>query len=420
MRVLDELERELTRIAYAAGDERPKRRWWRSSALLVLLPLGIATVAVGAATSGILTGEPVKNPAGLHLNPKAGLGVAVGAGKLLSVRAADPAGGPPWAMRTIKTSRGLGCVQLGRLVDGRLGVIGRDGSFNNDGKFHERGAEVIQALDCQQTDGAGRTFMATSVHGMPESADATSCNPRSYGGGDLPVCPPGSLRTIFYGLLGPDAIAVTYQDRSGRMLREKVSRPEGAYVVVLPVDPKRKNFYTAPGISPGSGLETVEYRDGSTCYVRSAPRHHGIRACPLKGFVAPKLTPVSRAQLATVLHVRVATRPESPERGVAADQRRITVTFRARVAADARSFYTIGTRMLGGSKRCAFITSGPIAKDVKAGAVLSQTLWMPYRCHGSLRINVGYSQQRRPSQMPFMVDGLGGDDKVGSAVVKLG
>ena len=126
MRMLDELEREIERVALEAGTVRPRRWWRRSSALLVLLPLTVATVAVAAQT-GILSGEPVKNPPGLKLDPKKGLGVIVGPGKLFDVRASDPSGEPPWAVRMVKTSRGLGCVQLGRLVDGKLGVLGRDG-----------------------------------------------------------------------------------------------------------------------------------------------------------------------------------------------------------------------------------------------------------------------------------------------------
>jgi hypothetical protein len=416
MRVLDELEHEIERIARAAGDARPSRRWWRKSALLALLPLGLATVAVGAVTSGILAGEPVENPPGLHLNPKSGLGVAVGAGKLLSVRAADPAGGPPWALRVVTTSRGLGCVQPGRVVGGKLGVLGRDGAFKDDGKFHERGAEVIQPLDCQQTDGAGHTFLAMSAQGVPASADGTGCVPRDYGGAKRPLCPPGSLRTILYGLLGPEATAVTYHDRTGRVVRAPVSRPEGAYLVVLPIDPKRKNFYFSPGATPAGGLLSVEYRDGTSCQLPHPPD-----GCPLNGYVAPKLPPVSRGQLAATVHVSVGTRAESPERDVAADQRRITVTFRARQPADARSFYTIGVQVLHGGKHCsAGRLFGPIAKDVKAGTVLTRTEWMNYRCRGMLKVNVGYTQQRRPSQMPFDVAGLGDDDKVGSVTVKLG
>src|SRR5512138_3737566 len=146
---------------------------------MIALPLVAAAVAVAAA-SGIIPGEPVENPPGVKLNPKTGLGVIVGSGKLLGVRAADPAGGPDWALRTVKTSRGLGCVQLGRLVDGKLGVLGRDGSFDNDGKFHERGPQIVQTLDCQQPDRAGHLFIAMTYVGLPDSGDAAGCAPRAH------------------------------------------------------------------------------------------------------------------------------------------------------------------------------------------------------------------------------------------------
>jgi hypothetical protein len=426
MRVLNELEREIERVAAEAGEVRPRRRWRRSGAFLVALPLGVAAMAV-AATSGILSGAPVENPPGLHLNPKAGLGVVVGSGKLLGVRAADPAGGPDWALRMVKTSRGLGCVQLGRLVDGKLGVLGRDGTFGNDGKFHERGAQIIQQTDCQQTDGAGRVFIAMSYIGLPDSGDATGCAARAHKSDPRPVCPDGSLRTIYYGLLGPQATAVTYVGAAGTLVRQPVSAPEGAYLVVLTTDPKRRNIgYFMPGVTPGTGLRSVEYRDGSVCHVVSARRLGGARTCPLKGFVAPKLPAVSHADLAATVHVHVGTHPEHPGQKVKRPkgaapipaQRRVTLTFRARRAANARSFYTVTTRMLHGGKGCTFGTMGPIAKDVVAGSVLSQTLYFPYHCRGTLRINVGYTQQRRPSHMPFDIGGFG-NAKVGRAVATL-
>jgi hypothetical protein len=425
MRVLSELEREIERIARDAGTIRPRRRWWRSSALLALLSLGIATVAV-AATSGLLFGAPVKNPPGLHLDPKAGLGVITGPGKLLAVRADDPAGGPPWAMRMVKTSRGLGCLQIGRLVDGKLGVLGRDGTFNDDGKFHERGAEIIQQTDCQQTDGAGNIFIAMSYIGLPDSADYTGCAPRKYPGVRRPSCPAGSLRNVYYGLLGPQAKAVTYHAADGRVTREPVTAPQGAYLVVLPTNPARHNVgYFSPGVTPATGLRSVEYRDGSTCRIVSARRIGGARSCPLKGFVAPKLTPVPSAQLATTVHVRVGTRPERPGPGIhrrpgmppILAQRRVTVTFRARVAADARSFYTVSVQMHGG-KGCSLGTFGPIAKDVTAGTVLTETLDFPYRCHGVAKIDVGYTQRRKPGQMPFDIGGFG-NAKVGTALARI-
>ena len=356
----------------------------------MVVPLGIATVAV-AATTGILSGEPVKNPPGLHLDPKSGLGVIVGSGKLLSVRAADPAGDPPWALRVVKTSRGFGCVQIGRLVDGKLGVLGRDGTFNDDGKFHERGAEIIQQTDCQQTDGAGNVFIAMSYIGLPDSGDGASCLARANTDVPRPVCPAGSLRNVFYGLLGPEAKAVTYVDSRGQVVRQAVSSPEGGYLVVVPTDPKRRNVgYFSPGVTPGTGLRSVEYRDGSTCRIVSARRIGGARNCPLKGFVAPKLTLVSRAALASSVRVRVGTRPEYPgpkvklpkgARPIPA-QRRVTVSFRAREAADARSFYTISTLMLHRSKRCGYIDARADRQGRRRRHVLTDTLYVPYRAAG--------------------------------------
>jgi hypothetical protein len=427
VRILDELEREIERVAGEAGELRRRRHWRRSGMLVVALPLGLAAAAV-AATSAILVGDPVKNPSGarLNLNPKAGLGVIVGSGKLLSPRAADPDGGPDWALRMVKTSRGLGCVQLGRVLDGKLGVIGRDGVSDDDGKFHERGAEIIQQTDCQLTDGAGHAFIAMTYVGLPASGDATGCAPRPSSRDSRPVCPPGSLRTIYYGLLGPEAKAVTYTGRDGRIVRRRVNGPDGAYVVVLRTDPKRRNFYYSPGVTPASGLRSVEYRDGSVCHIVDPQRLGGARRCPLKGFVAPTLPHISRSDLATTIRVRVGTRPEYPgpevKRPASAPpipaQRRITLTFRARVAADARSFYTVSTRMRGASNGCMYGGFGPIAKDVTAGTVLTYIVHVPYRCRGTLKINVGYTQQTRPGPMPFFIAGFG-NAKVGRATATL-
>jgi hypothetical protein len=50
--------------------------------------------------------------------------------------------------------------------------------------------------------------------------------------------------------------------------------------------------------------------------------------------------------------------------------------------------------------------------------VVSQRLYFPYRCRATLTIDVGYTQQRRPSQMPFDIGGFG-NAKVGHALAKL-
>jgi hypothetical protein len=428
VRVLDELEREIERIAAEAGEAKTRRRWWRPGVALVALPLVAGAVAV-AATSGNLLGEPVKDPPGAHSNPKSGYGVVVGSGKMLAARATDPDGGPEWGLRLVQTSRKFGCVQLGRVVDGKLGVLGRDSSFGDDGMFHELRPQTLQLPACQQPDKAGHVFIAMNWVGLPDSADATACSARSSKLDKRPLCPPDSLRTVYLGLLGPEGKAVTYVAPNGRVVRQRVTAPEGAYLVVLRTkNPEHRNIgYFGQGVTPASGLRSVEYRDGSVCRITDPRRIGGARACPLKGFVAPKLPAVTAAELATTIRVHVGKRPVHPGPKVKPPkgfpptpaQRRVTIVFRARRSANARSYYTVTARMLKGGKGCQYITVGPIAKDVAAGTVVSYTLSFPYRCHATLQVDVGYVQQRRPSKGPFLAEAFG-KANVGQAFAKLG
>jgi hypothetical protein len=62
-------------------------------------------------------------------NPRAGLGKATaGTVHLLPTSTPDPRGGLPWGMRVLSTTRGAGCIQVGRLLDGELVAIGQDGA----------------------------------------------------------------------------------------------------------------------------------------------------------------------------------------------------------------------------------------------------------------------------------------------------
>src|SRR5262245_55769686 len=131
MTLIPELEREFERVI-------PRRR-----RLPLRLSFGIPVVLVASTTAAlaaagvIRVGSPVEDPAAGMLKPHVGLGaVAAGSVRVLPVQAPDPDGGPPWGVRLATTTRGLGCLQAARLVDGRIGVLGRDGAFGNDGQFH--------------------------------------------------------------------------------------------------------------------------------------------------------------------------------------------------------------------------------------------------------------------------------------------
>ena len=110
---------------------------------LLALALVLATAAITLAATGvILTGSPVGTARAPIATAGEGIPVAGGA-RLLPLRAPDPAGGLPWGMRIIHTTRGLICVQIGRVDDDQLGQLGVDGAFHDDGRFHPLPADAL-------------------------------------------------------------------------------------------------------------------------------------------------------------------------------------------------------------------------------------------------------------------------------------
>jgi hypothetical protein len=195
---------------------------------LVMLVLVLATAAITLAATGvILTGSPVGTVRAPVATAGEGIPVAGGA-RLLSLRAPDPAGGLPWGMRIVHTTRGLICVQIGRVYDGRLGQLGVDGAFHDDGRFHPLPTDALpddlanvagwMAGNCSSP---GAIYAADSV-GLELSA-ATSPRP----GAGVPA----DRREISFGLLGVHAVSVTY--REGSQTRTQPVLPGlGAYLIV--------------------------------------------------------------------------------------------------------------------------------------------------------------------------------------------
>ena len=188
----------------------------------------LATAAITLAATGvILTGSPV----GTVRAPiaTAGEGIPVpGGARLLPLRAADPAGGLPWGMRIIHTTRGLVCVQIGRVYHAQLGQVGVDGAFHDDGRFHPLPTDALpdvlasaagwMAGNCASP---GDIYAGDSV-GLQLSA-ATSPRP----GAGVPA----DRREISFGLLGTHAVSVTY--REGSNTRTQPVLPGlGAYLIV--------------------------------------------------------------------------------------------------------------------------------------------------------------------------------------------
>lgn len=232
MSILPQLEHDLLaaarRIAskeegVGEGARRGARVWFRTRvrtralrvpAVALGALLASATIAL-AATGVILTGTPV-SPSDQQ-NPTVGDGVpAPGASVLLPLRVADPEGGLPWGMRIVHTTRGKICLQVGRVKDGQLGELGIDGAFGDDGRFHPLPASALPPLtptglqpsgDANTSCNLAEDAIVGSLVGLDRSASALPVKARTQ-------LPSTAWRDISFGILGPDAVSVTYSESS--------------------------------------------------------------------------------------------------------------------------------------------------------------------------------------------------------------
>jgi len=200
----------------------------RVRAALIALVLVPATATIALAAGGvILTGSPVGTARAPIATAGDGIPVAGGA-RLLPLRAADPAGGLPWGMRIVHTTRGLICVQIGRVYGDQLGRLGVDGAFHNDGRFHPLPPDALPDV-VANADGwmagncasPGDIYAGDSV-GLELSAAAS---PRPGAGVRA------DRREISFGLLGAHAVSVAYRDGS-QTHTQPVLPGSGAYLIV--------------------------------------------------------------------------------------------------------------------------------------------------------------------------------------------
>lgn len=320
--VLDAIQRDHRR---SRSSRRARWNFWltrarrgRPLAVIAALVLGGTTGAL-AATGVFRTGSPVE-PAAPAL-PTTDNGIAIaGSVRLLALRVPDPAGGLPWGARVLRTTRGDTCIQVGRVLSGTLGVLGQDGAFRDDGRFHPFSANVEGPLDCGISDAHGRAFFNDTLINVPASGFTGGCRIGSKGRHAFPRCPPADLRYAYYGLLGPDATSVTYANSTGHLVTTLTAGSDGAYLVVLmpprSCDPGRGAVVCAPsyagvgasGLRPGAPIRTVSYRNHSTCHlapIDPASHYNGERAsCPTYGYAAPPTPRLTSAQVASPVTVR--------------------------------------------------------------------------------------------------------------------
>jgi hypothetical protein len=365
----------------------PRRRSARRGSAVLLIAVGLlALTAVAYATSRLIqTGAAVKPEE--RFSPSAGAGVAIPKTEdLLGIAAPDPAGGPPWTMRAYDTSRGLGCVQVGRLVGGRIGVLGQDGAFNDDARFHPLPPQTSQNEgDCVLLDGRGHAFLGVGVYGEPASGLLDECHllhPRAK----AERCAKSDPRDVFYGLLGPDARSITYT-LDGYTRTSPTVGSDGAYLIVEPTPP---NLLTLPveatsgsGVLPAGGgsvdgrrlpqpIHKITYTGRRTCTIGS-PRNednHGGHCLPPAGYATVRLNVPSARKMASPIHVRrIFGQPVWGHPGV--HKAALLISFVAHVAVtSALTGYTVGL-LAPDSGRCRAPSRGAayesLSRNVRAG-----------------------------------------------------
>ena len=262
----------------AAARHRAHASWYgraasRHSRLLLVGAACLLMAGSALAATGVIPlGSTVRVPGAL--NPRAGSGVpAPGGSRLLPLSVPDPEGGPPWGVRVVRTTRGLVCLQTGRLQDARLGELGIDGAFGNDGHFHPLPAAALP--DSVPGHGYGRSELGENAtcH-LPEEAfsgERIGVERSAAGPADTSRRPRAQLRDLFFGNLGPQAISVTYRAGAGRRTQPVVPGV-GAYLIVLPTTRSEQlatgggSMGSAGGLSPVAPLTAIAYRlNGSVC-----------------------------------------------------------------------------------------------------------------------------------------------------------
>jgi hypothetical protein len=402
-----------------AGAWRPRR----VNAPLIAAIVVLAGGAIAAAATGVLTGSPVSNPAGPPV-PRAGYGVpAAGGSDLLALRVADPEGGLPWGMRVVHTTRGLVCVQVGRVYRGQLGQLGVDGVFNDDGRFHRLGSNVLYGTSEEpiQCVLPSQSFLyadaSTDRSGDPVPSEGVRPLARE-------------LRSISFGLLGPDAVSVTYKTSSGRRT-EPVSPPAGAYLIVEPVAHAGRQFENG-----GAFIGPVPQHGA---FIGPVPQHAGFPLLPLGntvsaityrlgsltctiGFGAPVSTPcptsrsalpVSRKpahNLNEPLHLTLVKDTPAVCRAAFLNDPcyQVLLQFKAPYpVTNAASEYTIETKANCPNKP---VASWSIERDIKRGETvkeLSNSSFHPSACAATETLQVRYQPawlaEARSTQRPTIV-----------------
>ena len=252
---------------------------------------------------------------------------------------------------------------------GKLGVLGQDGAFGDDGRFHPLSAQSGSRA-CGALDANGDTSFNISADAVPASGAAGG-----FLGIDVPgcgrpgtkACPDQDLRDVSYGVLGREAASVTYEGDDGKLHTARAVPPYGGYLIVRRSASIGRGTSRGPSIGSGPNLaggpiRKITFRNGRSCtFPKPGP---GARYQPCALPAMRPATPVyTHAQLATPVRARPYLR-----RG---RYWTISVSFRARAAiATAGQAYVVLLRHPPARYGMSLI--GFTRHDIAAGSVVTK------------------------------------------------
>jgi len=412
-------------------DDAPQpRRRSRRGGLALPIAIGVLVFAAASAASALLlsSGETVAPAFVLPATPSAGLGEPIPHTlALLPMRVADIEAGPPWGMRVIRTTRGLLCLQAGRVVDGQLGALGTGYAFHGDKRFHPFLPDDAISTDACPAVGATSTAflpgqpLTVTANGLPLAGENVAQSDQVHC--DLPGqenwgvrCPQSELRQVAVGLLGPGARSIEVSNPDGSSFSVDPYGPEGAYLIVLPAQPNANASMSSGGSgpfgsvsnAPGGAVLKVTYKDGFQCQIPARNGQH----CHPQSTAGGGLPPASELRSAVhASYVPLADQPETPllmedragsgsfpgrsgSNGHDAPGPAVAVTFNAPVAAaNASSAYVVELRPqpVSGCATPSVIVSQPTSETLQVGAKVNITVPLETACATSYAGRVFYA-----------------------------
>jgi hypothetical protein len=215
---------------------------------------------------------PGTHPAPLPRNPNPGI-PKTGAQRLqlLGLRVPDPAGGPPWGIQ-LALSQPLRAtvvaIQVGRIANRRIGFLGEDNAFHNDGRFHAGNSAALMTPASYESAGSVQKPALQTTNRfdlvLPAVASAyPGCSDTTAS--EFASCPPRDLRTFIAGFVGPAATTVTITGNGTHETEHLNANDDGFYLFVLDKPWNRQLRFTA----------TLACTDGQTASGPATPTEAG-------------------------------------------------------------------------------------------------------------------------------------------------